>query len=334
VRVTLLNEKDKEVWEKPGAIAGRDSLSQFGEHVLALAYSPDGKYLAAASAIYNREDLNASVAGRVILWDLEAGKRILVQDNLAKVDGLAFSPNGQQLALACFDKKVLLWKIESVFRDPENLAAARDPNSVSVVGEHEDVVWAVAFHPKKWGLLASAGKDKSIFLWDVTKPDVDTLVFRHQDEVQSLAFSPDGAWLLSTCKDKTARLWNLASRKFREFKGHRGPVNCAAFSPDGKQVATGSEDGEIIVWDLKGQEKFRLQGHTRGVFGLAFHPTEARLASVGQDMTVRLWDLDSGQEALALKGNTRFFGLAFSPDGRTLAAASGGGLQLWDAPPK
>jgi WD40 repeat protein/tRNA A-37 threonylcarbamoyl transferase component Bud32 len=327
VRVT----RESEVWELPLASSGQDSLTQYNEHILALAYTPDNQYLATAAAIY-KEDLKAPVAGKVILWETATGKKILVQDIPSKVERLAFSPDGHQLALACSDKRVGLWNIESVFREPPDFWAARDPKNLFMVGEHRGPVWAVAFHPKKSNLLASAGKDKTIRLWDWTEPQNSKSLGSDLEEILSLAFSPDGKLLLSTCKDKTARLWDLARGEFRECKGHRSAVNDGAFSPDGKLLATASEDGEVIVWDLNGREKLRLQGHTRGVFGLAFHPTEKRLASAGQDMTVRLWDMDSGKEALALKGNARYFGLAFSPDGRTLAAASSGGVQLWHAP--
>ena len=73
--------------------------------------------------------------------------------------------------------------------------------------------------------------------------------FDHQDTVYALAFSPDGARILTASWDKTAKLWDAASGKLMATFAHQGAVNTAAFSPDGTRILTASADKTAKLWD-------------------------------------------------------------------------------------
>jgi hypothetical protein len=67
-----------------------------------------------------------------------------------------------------------------------------------------------------------------------------------------VAFSPDGARLLTGSFDNTARLWDAKTgAELLAFKGHAGSVYSVAFSPDGARLLTGSEDKTARLWDAK-----------------------------------------------------------------------------------
>ncbi len=71
----------------------------------------------------------------------------------------------------------------------------------------------------------------------------------HSNNVSSLAFSPDGALILTGSMDGTAALWRTSQdHPTAWFTGHKGAIRSVAFSPDGKKVLTGSYDGTAKIW--------------------------------------------------------------------------------------
>src|SRR5450759_327152 len=72
----------------------------------------------------------------------------------------------------------------------------------------------------------------------------------HTDAVTSVAFSPDGKYVLTGSLDNTAKQWDDASGAVvRTFSGHTDSVESVAFSPDGNYVLTGSSDRTAKLWD-------------------------------------------------------------------------------------
>jgi WD40 repeat protein len=90
-------------------------------------------------------------------------------------------------------------------------------------------------------------------LWDVSKGGLAGRAIDHPDEVNSVAFSPDGRFLATGCSDFTAVLWALRQPDAspRILHGHSGRVKSVAFSPDGKFVVTASYDRTARVWPVQ-----------------------------------------------------------------------------------
>jgi hypothetical protein len=244
----------------------------------------------------------------------------------ARVNSVAFSPDGKTLASASTDGWVLLW----------------NPTTAQPIGQpstgHSGGIISVAFSPDG-KTLASGGEDAKVQLSTPAtgfQPIPETLT-GHSGGVTSVAFSPDGKTLASASEDRTVRLWNPATGKpvGQPLTGHSARVNTVAFSPDGKTLASGGEDTKVRLWNPAtgkpvGQP---LTGHSGGVTSVAFSPDGKTLASASEDRTVRLWNPATGKPVgQPLTGHSGgVTSVAFSPDGKTLA--SGGEdtkVRLWN----
>ena len=153
----------------------------------------------------------------------------------------------------------------------------------------------------------------------VLRKDESSLVLRHRDRVNSIAFSPSGQLLATASRDRDARIWDVATGELVRVFPHNTAVRDAQFSPDGRWLVTAALRAGL--WDANdGTNIRRLKGHDGIVTAAAFDPSGRVIVTGGEDGTVRSYrcELCGGADELMALAEARLAatGRALTPEER------------------
>lgn len=156
---------------------------------------------------------------------------------------------------------------------------------------------------------------------------LETVVQRgHNASIKAVKFTPDGNYLITGSRDKTAKLWELKTgRELRTFFGHSSTINDIAISPDGKFMLTSSADQTAKLWEITTGSLIKsFEGHGELLTAVDFHPSGKQIITAGYDNEAILWDIQTGEEIKKFevnpdKGLGYGVNASFSPDGNHVA---------------
>jgi WD40 repeat protein len=314
------------IWEV-GSGRLRTTIAGHGDPVNHVAFSPDGRFLATATAHH----------WPIRVWSASTGEETAtLSGHTSSVSTMVFAPNGTLLASASYDTTCRLWDWRT--------GACRS------ILEHDGAVYAAAFS-SDGAKLATAPSPGPVLIWDVAERTRSVRIGLDYDQLpaRDLAFSPDGSLLALACRDAIVRIWDLAGHRLAgALHGHTSAVTTVAFSPDGTMLASAGRDRVVRIWGRFGVDESRLHAED-GVAERAGHligqGSEATDAVFCADATRVATAFHSGRTSLAridakhgaaefssLAVKRSVSSLALAPDGAALALGlTTGTVEIRDA---
>ncbi len=283
--------------------------------VTALAYSPGGKMLAAGG--FRCVRLLDPMTGEVTKTIPGASDQ---------VQALAWSSDGKLLAAA---GGVPGMKGEVVLFDTTTW------KPLQTLGEHTEVVYAVAFRPNTHE-LATGSLDKTARIWNADTGQSTRTIKDHAEAVFGVAYSPDGKLLATGSGDRSAKLFQTTDyKRVASLTAHQDGVTQVAFNRDGTLLATASADRQIRIWKVeigKMENPLRQQGEGDVINACAFSPDGNLLVFGASNSKVRVFNGDGSNQKQEWKDPQDWvYSVAVGADSQTIAAGTQDGkVYLWD----
>jgi uncharacterized protein with WD repeat len=234
------------------------------EDVRAVAFSPDGKLLAAAGGLPAR-------SGEVKIWDVaERAPLRTIAGHADCIYAVEFAPDGKSIATASYDKLIKLWDVES-------------GKEIRTLKDHIDAVYALAFTPDGKRLV-SASADRGVKIWDVASGERLYTLSEPTDGLSTLALDPAGKRVAAAGLDRTIRVWSLGEKSatlLTSLIAHEDAILQLAWSPDGKYLVSSAADKEVKVFNADDLSVVKTWRQPDWAMSLAFAP-DGKTFAVGR----------------------------------------------------
>lgn len=305
-RYVVARTEDQFVFEKNAAyIWDASTGTEYASLVrlLALDFSPDGKYLASGGNV------------GVSIFDNTTRREIVRLTHGANINSVAFSPDGKRVVSGGTDNTIRVWDIST--------------GNELLHMVHDGEISTVSFSPNGKYII-SGSEDGTARLWDSNTGE-ELLFMPHDGVITSLAVSRDGKYVITGDENGLTRVWKIDTNHISIIRlPHDDKVNSVSLSLDGKYLASGSDDGVISLWDISNSREILHVKHDY-LHSLSISPDETKIVSGSDDGTIRVWDVNTGKIIAQMKHDDVVYSVTFSPDGNYIASASfDGTARVWD----
>lgn len=197
--------------------------------------------------------------------------------------------------------------------------------------EEVPVVSAVALQPGGQ-LVATAGDDHIVRLWDVRTGKLVRELGGHDDWVTTISFCRDGSRLLTGGRDHRVIIWDAATgRQLGELGSHQQAITSIVFSRENDRVAITGFQSPLKVYDLATRKLLgQLACPCTDVRATAFSDDMRFLATAGRTGKLRVWDLQNGTRIDIQAIPRRVWQVLFTPDNKLLVGGEDEIISLWN----
>lgn len=286
--------------------SGRMHLA-LGKDVNGAAFSEDGDRL----ATFGPDRL-------IRLWDVKQAREVRVlRGHLSVPQAVAFSGDGRFIASVSRDGVVKKW----TGTPGRELVQAQ---GLAMIGSftHDGRYWATAPY---WNGVFVCGTDSGRVVAEFPLQRAGML---------SMAFSPEGRYLVAAGSEKVARIFDIKEPRIAGLlPGHGCAIWAVDWSPDGRWIATGDSGGEVRIWDAATRrDTLKIQAQPRSIRSLRFDPSSQKLLTAGFGPP-QIWLVKTGSRLRVLddeKGGSCF--ATFTPDGsRVVSPCADRRIRVWNA---
>lgn len=170
------------------------------------------------------------------------------------------------------------------------------------------------------GQLIATGDSNNVKLWNPEGKLLKVMEGRHNRNVVSVAFSPDGTFLASAGWDNTIKLWNLDGTLIRTIRGYTHSITDSLFSPDGRFFVHSSRN-TIKLWDLNGNYVRSIDGHRDSIENLSIgNNGQILLSNDGRRFS--LWNIDGSHIKSFDKKDGQYGDVVISPNGHYIVCGT------------
>lgn len=269
-----------------------------------------------------------------ILWDIMQGKKNQTfhhEDFMSLGITVAFSPDGKYFASG--GKGTKLW----------DLATRKEIRTFD-----SNPATALAFSPDGKYLLCGGRGPFSLSnpnspymkIFDVATGGKITDFemekhFRKMGHIWSVAYSPDGKYVLAGGSDIMVLCDTSSGKSIRAVKVN-AVVRAVSFSSDGEYAMSGGTDNTVTLWNAKNLTQIRKFAGHESIWSVAFSPNGKYGLSGSIDGNIKIWDLASGSQWKILAGHTAVasyeMGISakFSPNGKYVISTGDASTRIWD----